>query len=267
MAFKPASGSLDFLNPLNMAQVSTGSGCCCQAMPCMPMCQAECPDKKAVIPEPRKLAPVVPDPVRDVVFNMDMIMTTLMTQLAEETPDQTIIPGPEDPSKVTLVQDVVTPIIIQFINNDVMPAIPTCTFPKGQSADDYGLADGSFIDGGEAAGASALNVAPDAMDILRETMKLSMEDWTLPEGVDGDALIEESLAKSADIMSDVNITDEEKMQNISLVIKGMHKTVHEHSTDVKPAEDLTEELVEKMEEAGDDNAADMAEAIEDIIKE
>ena len=108
---------------------------------------------------------------------MDMIMATLTSQLAKKTPDEDIPDGDENPDKVSLVQDVLTPIIIQFINNDIMPAIPTCTFPKGDSGESYGLQEGSFILGEENENQTEIDVLPDPIELAREVMKLAMKDF------------------------------------------------------------------------------------------
>ena len=77
MNFKnQVAGSLDFLTPMNLAQ--TGSGdCCCSVLPCMPMCSDPCQEEDIIIPDPIDVV-ALPTPVRDVVFNLDVILTTLM---------------------------------------------------------------------------------------------------------------------------------------------------------------------------------------------
>lgn len=164
---------------------------------------------------------------------MDMIMATLMSQLADEVPDVIVPKGPENPDKVTLVQDVLTPIIIQFINNDVMPAIPTCTFPKGRTGEDYGLAEGSWIQGeGASDDGGFKGEIPDPMELAREVMKLAMEDTKVPDGVDIDALIDDALKKNADaILVDDKFTDKETMKTLSVMISGLKSSVGSWYTD------------------------------------
>ena len=146
MAFKQQmNGGLDFLQPLNLAQ--TGNDCCCSVMPCMPTCEDACPDPHVIIPDNKEVAG--PKPVQDVVFNLDVILTTLLHQQAKPLDEISLVPEPDTPDELKYVNEVITPIIIQIINNDIMPAIPTCTFPKGSTGADYGLAEGSWIHGGE----------------------------------------------------------------------------------------------------------------------
>jgi len=60
-----------------------------------------------------------------------VILTTLLHQQAAPTDTNIVVPAPETDSEVDFVNRVVTPIVVQLINNDVLPAIPTCTFPQG----------------------------------------------------------------------------------------------------------------------------------------
>ena len=68
---------------------------------------------------------------------------------------------------MSFVNNVATPVIIQLLNNDVMPVIPTCTFPEGQSGADYGLAEGSFIDGGVALSPEMEDNMPDPIEVAK----------------------------------------------------------------------------------------------------
>ena len=71
------AGGLDFLAPLNLAQTGASDSCCCSVIPCMPMCMKPCNDEPVVIPD-EKDDKALPTPVRDVIFNLDVILTTLM---------------------------------------------------------------------------------------------------------------------------------------------------------------------------------------------
>ena len=77
MAFdKRATGNL-LKPPTSNMFAQTGSDCCCHVMPCMLSCQNMCePEEPTVIPPNPVVA--APDPVRNVVFNLDVILTTLM---------------------------------------------------------------------------------------------------------------------------------------------------------------------------------------------
>lgn len=94
-----------------------------------------------------------------------------------------------------------TPVIIQLLNNDVMPVIPTCTFPEGQSADEYGLAEGSFIDGGVTVAEDMENNMPDPIEVARQAILLALEDSALPDSIDIDSVIDEALLPAQGILN------------------------------------------------------------------
>ena len=51
--------------------------CCCHAKPCMPTCPEPCGPHTPTPPIP-EITVHAPEPVRDVMFNMDMILTRIM---------------------------------------------------------------------------------------------------------------------------------------------------------------------------------------------
>ena len=94
-----------------------------------------------------------------------------------------------------------TPVIIQLLNNDVMPVIPTCTFPEGQSAEDYGLAEGSFIDGGVLVPEQTSSNMPDPVEVAREAILIALQDTPLPENIDINSVIDEALEPARGILN------------------------------------------------------------------
>ena len=63
---------------MSFAQTSATQGaCCCHAKPCMPSCPEPCGPHVPTPPLP-EINIHAPEPVRDVVFNMDMILTRIM---------------------------------------------------------------------------------------------------------------------------------------------------------------------------------------------
>jgi len=49
------------------------------------------------------------------------------------------MPEPGSPDEHTLVTNVIEPVVIQLLNNDILPAIPKCTFPGTTTAADWGV--------------------------------------------------------------------------------------------------------------------------------
>lgn len=218
------NGASDFLAPLNLAQTqaTSGDGCCCEAFPCMPGCHKPCPEKNQIIPDPIDDTHL-PQPVRDIVFNLDVILTTLMHT---QGPEIEIEWDDNDPDETNFVNNVATPVIVQLLNNDVMPAIPTCTFPQGQSPDDYGLATGSFIDGGVTVSPSLENNMPDPVEVARKAIKLAMEGSDLPDEIDIDSIIDEALEPARGVLLDQTMTSDEVGKEIQLIISGIEKSIN-----------------------------------------
>lgn len=228
MNFKSQTNGL--LQPLNFAQ--TSNGCCCTVMPCMPSCQDMCQPKEVVIPEPLYVA--APQPVRDVVFNLDVILTTLLHQ---QGPEIELPFVPDSPDEVNFINNVAVPITIQLINNDIMPAIPTCTFPQGQGPEDYGLAEGSFINGGttEAALAAESNM-PDPIEVARNAILLALENTSLPDGIDIGAMVDSALEPAQGILLQSDMTAEDVGMEITTIISGLETTINNWTASISSAE-------------------------------
>ena len=133
---------------------------------------------------------------------------------------------PDSPDELNFVNNVATPVIIQLLNNDVLPAIPTCTFPEGQGGDDYGLATGSFIDGGTTVSEAVANNMPDPVEVARRAIVLALEGTALPPEIDIDAVIDEALEPARGILTSTEMTSEDVMQEISMIIRGIESTVN-----------------------------------------
>ena len=149
-------------SPWTLAQTQSTAGhdqCCCQYMPCMPTCQTQCEKKEPPAPEP-VLTQLAPTPVRDVVLNLDVILTHILHEV-HPTPEspEIVMPEPGSPDETEFVNNVLTPIVIQLINNDIVPALPTCTFPEGTSAADWGV----DANGQEASGKKEVHADTDAV--------------------------------------------------------------------------------------------------------
>ena len=242
-ALKHGVGASDFLAPLNLAQTqATDGGCCCEAFPCMPGCHKPCPEPNQIIPDPIDDTHL-PQPVRDIVFNLDVILTTLMHT---QGPEIEIEWDDNDPDEVSFVNNVATPVIIQLLNNDVMPAIPTCTFPQGQSPDDYGLAEGSFIDGGVTVSPALENNMPDPVEVARQAILLAMENTSLPDEIDINSIIDEALEPARGMLLDSTMTSEEVGKEIQLIISGIESSINTWSAHIS-----SDEKIKNEEEGGE----------------
>ena len=81
-----------------------------------------------------------------------------------------------------------TPIVIELINNDVAPAIPTCSFPDG-STTGPGLTDGAADDEEDETKAPA-----DPWAVIRKALEESFATLDLPDSMNVEDLIDASLA-------------------------------------------------------------------------
>ena len=181
---------------LAQTQAQVENSCCCHYMPCMPTCQEPC--------EP-EVVEIVPEPMRDIVLNLDVILTHILHEVEEEHPEVVIPPMPpiENDGKddtltpeQRLIQTVISPIVLNLITNDVAPAIPTCTL-EGEPYPYPGA------DALENATTETQELA-DGDEILEQILNDVAGSLTLPEGVDVDNLIEEVLA-SDDVVQTLNM--------------------------------------------------------------
>lgn len=106
----------------------------------MPTCNDPCGNKK---PHP-EIVETAPEPIKNIVLNLDVILTSILHELnpTQEYPEYDL-PDPGTDTEIDFVHNVLNPIVIQLLNDDITPAIPTCTFPDGTSASDWGLAEES----------------------------------------------------------------------------------------------------------------------------
>ena len=147
-----------------------------------------------------------------------MILTHI---LHEVHPDIHVEPGTNEES--TFVQNVLTPIVIELINNDIAPAIPVCHYPDGSTP----AADGSLAADADEEVAEEERVLPDSWDVVRRAMEVALGELDLPEGMNADDLINEALSEQ-DIVTDMNIESEDGQETLSLVIQGLRSSVSEH---------------------------------------
>lgn len=197
--------------PLTSTSAGHDNSCCCSTMPCMPTCGSPCggPGPKKVEP-----SPPTPQPIRNIELNLPIILTHILHQV---NPPQ--IPATPD-GEQNLIENVITPIVIQLMNDDIVPAIPTCTWPEGTTAGDWGInSDGTL---GEQSGPK--KVMPDTDEVLTEVLQNVLEGLNLPDSVDQDQLIADSLP-SDDVIADIDLTSEDGLKQVDIIVTGMEKTV------------------------------------------
>ena len=190
-----------------------GNSCCCSMMPCMPTCVQPCPKEEPSVPKPI-IIDSAPEPIKNIVLNLDVILTHIMHEVHPdpEIPEYTP-PPPSSPDEHSFVQNVLTPIVIQLLNNDVVPAIPTCTFPEGTSAADFGLsANGSpslpsgtpSLPTDTSDSPAPVTHLPDPKAIIRGVLEASLHKFKIPEAIDSSQLIDAAIP-SDEIIAQLDI--------------------------------------------------------------
>ena len=160
---------------LSLAQTSAEADpCCCSAMPCMPTCGSPCGGYDFLHPQPR---PETPAPIKNIELNLDVILTHILHEL---NPPEV----PSDPHE--LIENLVSPIVIQLLNNDVVPAMPTCTWPGVG-----GTATVEETDNG-------IQILPKTDEVIHEVLEQVLDELDLPDSVDKEQLIEDSMPSEED---------------------------------------------------------------------
>ena len=114
--------------------VMADGSCCCHYMPCLPTCGNMCEEEKPPQPPLPPIIPeTIPEPVNNVILNLDVIITHIMHELQVQNPQLPIPPVTAVQETQELVQNVVTPIVIQMIARDIAPVLPICTYEDGSS--------------------------------------------------------------------------------------------------------------------------------------
>ena len=90
----------------------------------------------------------IPEALGDSEMNVDVLLTHILHEVHPEIPD---FPETNTPEERELITEVIEPVVIQLINDDIVPSIPTCTLPGQQgSAYDPPLVDEWMVDQAEA---------------------------------------------------------------------------------------------------------------------
>ena len=142
-----------------------------------------------------------------------------------------------------------------MVNNDIIPAIPTCELPKGATAEDWGLiGDGKgnliprdyeqYIDAVQKEEA----YMPDANEVMDAVLRDSLSRMELAPGTDVNALVDRVMAEQADTVKNLNLTSEDGQNELKFLIKGMNSVVEEHFHSEPNPREVVTEVVEEVED-------------------
>ena len=120
------------------------------------------------------------------------------------------MPKPNTAEERELIEQIIEPVVIQLINNDIAPSIPTCTLPGQQG--------------------SAAAVVKEEIDVestFRATIEQAFANIDMPEGIDFEDLIDDSIP-SSEFMEAMDIESEAGVQEVTRVVEAIRKAL-DHS--------------------------------------
>jgi len=205
-------------------------GCCCHFMPCMPTCMSQCESKPSPPLPPVFKPEEIPPAVGDVILNLDVILTHILHEIEPAVPPEIPIPPPSEPKvEMDFVQNVLTPVVIQLMANDIAPQLPVCTYPNGQSF---------YL---QAPGHNTQSSVPDMNELLTGSLEGIVDTLQTHEGMNEHT---RSLLENLDasqIISDLMVTDDKGEHAVEVIVAGQ-KT---------KASNVTGELVHSTEKGRD----------------
>jgi len=236
----------------NLAQVGcdnhAASGCC------MAMSSCGCDEEEELLAPP-PLPPVdnlnLPPELGSVALNLDVLLTHIMHEVHPD-PADIIMPEPDTPEERELIEEVISPIVIQLLNNDVAPAIPTCTLP-GQQGSAYNP-DENNADG------------VDVGEVFRGVIEEALKDYDVPAGVNFDDLVDSAIP-AEDFMAQLDLHTDEGMQEVARVVESVRTALDRQNgifEEDEAVEEVADALADDLEDAGLP-ADDFEEEIEDIV--
>ena len=95
-----------------------------------------CEEEEPLPPPPLVQEPPIPE-LANIELNLDVLLTHIMHEVHPD-PDDLDLPEPNTPEEHTMITEVIEPVVIQLINNDIAPAMPTCTLPGQQGSASLG---------------------------------------------------------------------------------------------------------------------------------
>lgn len=135
---------------------------------CNNSCEPEVPPLPPIFDDPEE----IPDAISQTITNLDVLLNHIIHKVGSDNP---IVPDPADiEASTSYMTDVVTPIVIQVLAEDVVPALPVCQFPGGEP---FYMGDGSAPVNDNA-------TLPDVNDLLNGALDATIAgliDSDLPE--------------------------------------------------------------------------------------
>lgn len=175
------------------------TGCCCE--------------EEKHEPEPPLPPPIDPEtPLGNIELNLDVLLTHILHEVHPD-PDDIDWPEPNTPEETTMITEVIEPVVIQLINDDVAPAIPTCTLPGQQGS-------ASLADEGNS---DSIDNAAVISTLIEETLA----EFDFTEGVTIDEIMDESMP-AADIIEQMDIESPEGEAMVETIVENA-RTIAEHN--------------------------------------
>ena len=210
----------------NLALAQTDSSCDCDSKITVISsgCCAEEPK-----PDPPVVPPPEPDtPLGDIEMNLDVLLTHILHEVHPDIPEW---PETNTPEERTMITEVIEPVVIQLLNDDIAPAMPTCTLPGQQGS-------ASIVDDSPTLIENAEIVA----DLISETLK----DYDMTEGVTYEQLLDENMP-SDEILANLNIESAEGEEIVTAMLEQVRNTAAALS---EAQDDINDEFQGDLEEAG-----------------
>jgi hypothetical protein len=143
-----------------------------------------------------------------------------------------------------------------MVNNDIIPAIPTCELPEGTDPEYWGLTrnpeNGKLIpkDYEQYVGAvqKGEQYMPDAEKVMEEVLLDSLKGMELAPGTDVDSLVDRVMKEQAKNgkLANLNLTTEDGQNELNFLIKGMESVVEEHFTTESTGPAVVDEVVDEV---------------------
>ena len=207
------------------------TGCCCE--------------EEKHEPEPPLPPTIDPEtPLGNIELNLDVLLTHILHEVHPD-PDDIDWPEPNTPEEETMITEVIEPVVIQLINDDVAPSLPTCTLPGQQGS--ASLAD---------EGSDSIDNAAVISTLIEETLA----EFNLTEGVTFEKIMDDTMPAD-EIIQNMNIESPEGEDMVNTIVENA-RTIAQHNADT--VEDVSDDIQDGLEEAGLDTT-DHAEAIDAIV--
>jgi hypothetical protein len=189
---------------------------CCD----LPDCADHCPPPET----PKPPVPIdinLPPDVQKVEMNIDALLTHILhEQHPDPDPLDPVIPPPGTPSERNFIENVVSPMVIQIVNDDLGPAMPVCTFPGGITPEEAGVDLDDLEMGSRGMGIG--HEDPEAA--IRRLLATEMSGMDLPQGIDIRDLTNAAIP-SQEILDKLNVESEEGKKVLEDIIKGFRGVV------------------------------------------